>query len=319
MTKKDEKRRQIRLPNRRGKKVRPTHSNQRRRKAPAPPPRDTPTSIAAAGGAGLNTFNNVSYTEAVPHTQLRTMRKERRDLMQKLAETERRADDAERSLVHQLAEAESRLKTAEKEINDAKLRVEAAEKKRDDVIADQSAFYDEGTELWQNHWDHEGVSTALKFPTYKSVVCDSHHIVGGNSMPGVHAAGAIDNGRTTQSIWLKGHGYSLVGLVTSEDQKNALRQHAGNDYTKMPLMTPFYHSGGDNNKGEVFTIEIDMMERRAELYLSDSLSKGHLEPHIVWENLLVKVWVAVAFKRNSGREAVLMPCIHWNIQDGTHS
>ena len=76
-------------------------------------------------------------------------------------------------------------------------------------------------------------------------------------MPGVQAAGAFDNGRTTQSIRLKGHGYSLVGLVTSEDQKNALCQHSGNDYTKMPLMTPFYHSGGANNKGEVFTIEID--------------------------------------------------------------
>ena len=62
-----------------------------------------------------------------------------------------------------------------------------------------------------------------------------------------------------------------------------------------------------------------MMERRAELYVSDSLSKGQLEPHIVWENLPAKVWVDVAFKRNSGREAVLMPCIHWNIKDGTHS
>ena len=58
----------------------------------------------------------------------------------------------------------------------------------------------------------------------------------------------------------------LVGLLTSEDEKNSLCQHAGNDYTKMPLMTPFYHSGGGaNNKGEVFTIEIDMMERPVEL------------------------------------------------------
>ena len=56
-------------------------------------------------------------------------------------------------------------------------------------------------------------------------------------MPGVHAVGAIDNGRTTQTIYLKGAGYGLIGLVTTDAEKNALRRHAGDDWPKLPYMT----------------------------------------------------------------------------------
>ncbi|KAL7531868.1 hypothetical protein ACHAXR_004281 [Thalassiosira sp. AJA248-18] len=212
------------------------------------------------------------------------MRAQRRQLLQQLAETERRA--------------------------------KSAEKERDELRDQQNALWDKGTELWQNVWDTEDTSQVLKFPTKKSVICDSVYLSGGNSMPGVHSLGAIDKGRTTQSIWLKGTGYALVGLVTSEEEKKALRHHGGDDFTQMPLMTSIFSPHEDDREGDVFTIEIDMIERRAKLYVSDKDSSRILEPHQVWEGLPDRVWVAIAFKRNSGREAVLMPCIHCDMTEG---
>ena len=66
----------------------------------------------------------------------------------------------------------------------------------------------------------------------------------------------------------------------------------------------------------------DMVERCAKLYISEKDASRQLEPDKVWENIPDKVWVAVAFKRNSKREAVLMPCIHWhqkNMGNGQHN
>ena len=92
-----------------------------------------------------------------------------------------------------------------------------AERQRDDLLAElqQAAgaeggehggavMYDAGTELWQNTWHQNGTSKALTFPTNKSVVCrsiesDHSHM----DMPGVHAEGAINKGKTSQSIWIK--------------------------------------------------------------------------------------------------------------------
>jgi len=317
MVKGNKRRAVLRVKRRRRTKVRPTPTASRRQ---------TPSSPSSSVGAATSGVDSAK----VPHTQLRTMRAERRNLVQQLAETQRRAraaekerdenerlaetdeNERERNLVQQLAETERRAKTAEKERDENERRAETAEKERDELLDEQSALYDKGSELWQNVWHQEDTSHVLTFPTNKSVVCDSYHS-GGNNMPGVHARGAIDNGRSTQSIWLKGAGYTLVGLVTSEEEKQALRRHAGADFTKMPLMTSIYSSDGDERKGDVFTIEVDMTERRAKLYVSDMDSSHLLKPHTVWEDLPDKVWVAVAFKRNSGREAVLMPCIHWNI------
>eukprot|EP00571_Detonula_confervacea_P003471 CAMPEP_0172329068 /NCGR_PEP_ID=MMETSP1058-20130122/60681_1 /TAXON_ID=83371 /ORGANISM="Detonula confervacea, Strain CCMP 353" /LENGTH=434 /DNA_ID=CAMNT_0013046215 /DNA_START=247 /DNA_END=1552 /DNA_ORIENTATION=+ len=418
----------IRVQRRRRGKVRPTPKNASRRHT-----QSAPSSSVRAGAATSvdDSGANVQYQ----HTQLRTMRAERRDLLHQLTEANRERDDTERrakaaedalaeqSLLYEansaerervdterrakaaedalaeqstldegaqlLAETECRAKAAERERDDTERRAKAAEDalaeqsilydegtelwqnvwaQRDvssvlnfptnrsvicdsvelhhhgndmpgvhaegaidngrttqsiwvkgaaaeDALAEQSLLYDEGTELWQNVWVQDDVSSVLTFPTNKSVICDSvescHH---GNDMPGVHAEGAIDNGRTTQSIWVKGAGYTLVGLVTSDDEKNALCRHAGADWSKMPLMTNVFSAHSDESKGDVFTIEVDMMERRAVLYVSGKDSSRRLEPEKVWENLPDKVWVAVAFKRNSGREAVLMPCIHWNMR-----
>ena len=315
--------------------------------------------IATASDKDLSLANN----------ELRTMRKERRDLLQQIAALKKDRDDNEHKSVHilenerrdliqqltavkkerdnikqqsveqleklenerdsakqqtveLLEKAEDIVKTAENRVIDAVRRAEKAEKERDDVLADDTAVYDEGTELWQNVWSTTNVSSILTFPTRKSVLCQSVENNSGNDFPGVHSLGVIENGRTTQSIWMKGSGYGLVGLVTNDAEKNALCHRAGADYTKMPWMTnaPFY--GMSESQGQVFTIEIDMVERCAKLYISEKDASRQLEPHKVWENIPDKVWVAVAFKRNSKREAVLMPCIHWhqkNMGNGQHN
>lgn len=202
-----------------------------------------------------------------------------------------------------------------KRLSDAESRANKAEKAMHDILADTSAIYDEGTELWQNTWDQNDVSQTLKFPTNESVICPSVEISSGNCMPGVHSLGAIEGGRTTQSIWIKGAGYTLVGLVTSESEKHHIRHKGGDSWDELSMMeiVPTY---GDEDEGEVCTIEVDMIEKRAELYISSMCSTDtqHLQPVTVWTNLPDKVWVAVAFKRNSGREAVLMPCVHWSMR-----
>ena len=80
-------------------------------------------------------------------------------------------------------------------------------------------------------------------------------------------------------------------------------------------MMKIVQTQNDNeDEGDICTLEIDMIERRAELYHSKKSSTELLQPVKVWTDLSPAVWVAVAFKRNSGREAVLMPCTHWNIK-----
>lgn len=166
-------------------------------------------------------------------------------------------------------------------------------------------------ELWQNVWHENDVSQTLTFPTNKSVICHSVEDPGGNSMPGVHSVGKIDKGRTTQSIWIKGAGYTLVGLASTETEKHCIRKEAGEDWDKLPMMEIVQTQNENEDEGDICTLEIDMIERRAELYHSKKSSTELLQPVKVWTDLPPAVWVAVAFKRNSGREAVLMPCTHW--------
>lgn len=217
-------------------------------------------------------------------SQLRAMRAERRSLLQRVAAAEARA--------------------------------ERAEKERDDVLGEQKTLYDEGTEHWQNVWSQDDTSDALTFPTNKSVMCksvESCHSL--STMPGVHSEGAIDKGRTSQSIWIKGKGYTLVGLVTSDKEKQHVRRKATEGWDELPFMTSVYTGCSSEHEGDVVTIEVDMVERRAELYVSTKNDTRLLEPRKVWTDLPAAAWVAVAFKRNSAREAALMPCMHWNVSD----
>ena len=244
------------------------------------PARVPPLNRAALSGRNSGNTRNGNSDLEVASSDLRSMRIERRDLLKRLSD------------------AESRARNAEKAVDDI-------------ILAEKPAIYDEGTELWQNTWDQNDVSQTLKFPTNKSVICSSVEISSGNCMPGVHSLGAIEQGRTTQSIWIKGGGYTLVGLVTSESEKHHIRHKAGERWDELSMMKCTCTSHNED-EGEVVTIEVDMIEKRAELYTSSNCSTGtqHLQPVAVWTNLPDKVWVAVAFKRNSGREAALMPCVH---------
>ena len=334
-------------------------------------------SASALCGIATTSNNNKKDDSSLTNNELRTMRKERRDLLQQLATFKKERDDNEhkllsaaendsRDLIQQLTavkkerddikqqsveqleklenerdtskqllqkvenerddaieqsaqlkeKTESIVTTAEKHVLDALRKAEIAEEERDILLKNDTVVYDEGTGLWQNVWSKTNVSTMLSFPTTKSAMCSSVEVQhSGNSMPGVHALGVIDSGRTTQSIWMKGSGYTLVGLVTNEAEKNQLCYRAGDDWSKLPWMTVTSTYGNDESQGDILTIEVDMIERRAKLYISDKDASHQLEPFKVWENIPDKVWVAIAFKRNSSREAVLMPCIHWKIQD----
>jgi hypothetical protein len=60
------------------------------------------------------------------------------------------------------------------------------------------------------------------------------------------------------------------------------------------------------------TLSVDMVNRTAALYTTtrdDMDPTEELKPCKVWNNLPDEVWVAVAMKRNSEREAVLLPRI----------
>jgi hypothetical protein len=221
-------------------------------------------------------------------SELRTLRVERRDLSRRLHEAERRVEQVE----HQRDVAIATIKEKEQEEKDA--------------------LYDGGMELWQNIWHQEDTSAVLKFPTNKSVICESiESAYSLSQMPGVHTSGVIDKGRTTQSIWMKGCGYTLAGLVSSDEEKQHVRRRAGGNWDKLPYMTPVHHSVSNENEGSVVTIEIDMVEHNAKLFVSEKGDSGLLKPHTVWTDLPDNVWVAFAFKRNSAREVVLMPCSHW--------
>lgn len=153
-------------------------------------------------------------------------------------------------------------------------------------------IYDQGTELWQNVWDQNDISQTRTFPTNKSVMCSSVEEAGGNCMPGVHSYGSIDKGKTTQSIWIKGTGYNLVGLVSTEDEKRHVRKGAGDHWDQLPMMSKV-HTDCEQDEGDVCTLEIDMIERRAELYHSTTSSTQQLQPVKVWTDLPEKVWIAV--------------------------
>jgi hypothetical protein len=222
-------------------------------------------------------------------SESRTLRVERRDLSRRLHEAERRVEQVE----HQRDVALATIKEKEKE--------------------EKEALYDDGMKLWQNTWHQEDTSAVLKFPTNKSVICESvesdHSL---SSMPGVHTVGVIDKGKTTQSIWIKGCGYTLVGLVSSDEEKQHVRRRAIHDWSRLPYMTQV-HNEGNEDEGAVVTIEIDLVERNAKNFVSTNGDSELLKPHIVWTDIPDNVWVAFAFKRNSAREAVLMPCSHWSV------
>jgi hypothetical protein len=174
---------------------------------------------------------------------------------------------------------------------------------------------DLGASFYQDKWNQTGCSRAVQFTSPVSFVCPSveneHSLA---SMPGVHGQTAMDKGMYSQSIFLKGSGYVLAGFVSSDEEKYALKSCDG---TSTPLMT-IVNNQTDSTHEHSLTLHVDMVTRTAKLYMGNVRDGGpgeKLEAYHVWENLPPRVWVAVAMKRNSNREAVLLPCSHWDVQE----
>ena len=132
----------------------------------------------------------------------------------------------------------------------------------------------------------------------------------------------MEKGIFSQSISLKGTGYTLAGLVGSEEEKEALK-HC-NDWQRLPFMTHVGYGSEDYS----LIVHVDMVYCKAALYVYRGYSRTPefnslilrtggdeqiLTPEKEWDNLPEKVWVAVSMKRNSTGEAVLLPCIHWAV------
>jgi len=100
-------------------------------------------------------------------------------------------------------------------------------------------------------------------------------------MPGVHAERPIDKGTATQSISIKGVGITLAGLVTSDEEKEEIRRRTGDDFTKTPYME-MVPCGSRLNDGCIVTIEIDMVERKAELFVTQKNDSLLLKPNRKW-------------------------------------
>jgi hypothetical protein len=174
---------------------------------------------------------------------------------------------------------------------------------------------DLGGSFYQDAWNQTGCSRAVNFTSPVSFVCPSveeeHSLA---CMPGVHGQTAMDKGMYSQSIWLKGTGYVLAGFVSSDAEKDALKRC--DDWRMLPLMQNLCSENA-------VTLHVDMVTHTAKLYNGNSIGpeRGQnlpgekLEASHVWENLPPKVRVAVAMKRNTNREIVLLPCSHWDVQE----
>jgi hypothetical protein len=241
-----------------------------------------------------------------PSSNDRTERAEKRALLSSPSSNGRTERAEKRALLRQLDEANKRIRILE-EAN----RIMANNEQ-------YMALEDMGTDFYQDRWNQEGCSRVAVFPTPTScslASVDDGYNFAFNSMPGVHGQRKMENGYYSQPIWLKGSGYTLVGLVGSRAEKNHLKERAGVDFTRLPFMTMLGPRAGDFY---AVTLLVDMVNHKAELYhggYGDVDPNQRVEPFRVWDNLPDKVWVAIAMKRCTRREAVLLPCTHWDVHE----
>lgn len=166
--------------------------------------------------------------------------------------------------------------------------------------------------VFQDSWNQRGCSETVQFDAPNKFSCRSVEQDYRAAMPGVCGVSPMESGYYTQSIALRGVGYTLVGLVSSDEEKKELKYC--NNWHKLPFMSPAASCCGI--LGTAVTIQVDMVNRRAELYDGDAMHdamRSQGKPIHVWENLPDKVWVAAATKRNSEREVILLPRTNSNI------
>lgn len=189
------------------------------------------------------------------------------------------------------------------ERRDLKRQLEATRRERDLlVLAQQQAQPRAST--WQNQWSRQDCSTAVTFLSENYVYSESYH-GGGNSMPGVHTVDPIRRGQVIQSIWVKGRGYTLAGLVATEEQKIHLRRHAGSDWRAIGSLMEHVDAG----ENCMVTLDINMNTRQAKLLVYNSPESREASEVKAWTDLPDEVWIALSFKRNGAREAILVPCV----------
>jgi len=196
------------------------------------------------------------------------------------------------------------------------LQEERARKTELENRVSQLEAEDVGRIIYQNQWNQVGCSQTVAFPSPVSCTCRSIEDVDGCDMPGIFARDPFEEtGLFSQSILIKGGGYTLIGFVSTDDEKQYLLTQAISDWTKFPLMK----SVGFEDAYKTYTFNVDMVNRTAELYsgsqepVETATASSELEPIVKWENLPEKLWLGVAFKRNTEREAVLLPGTHWKV------
>jgi hypothetical protein len=152
-----------------------------------------------------------------------------------------------------------------------------------------------------NEWHTRGCSAAVVFPSNVTFVAlSSGSGQGGASTPGVHGESALEKGIYIQQLSVKGIGHTLVGLVTSDAEKAALKR--SRDYGELPFMTAV------GSESMSVSMQVNMTDRIAKVFVKFE-SGGEVIKEIT--GFPGTVWVACAVKRTSTREVSLMPCFHW--------
>lgn len=223
-------------------------------------------------------------------------------------ESPRKARAEKRQLRRDLLESRRRIQELERQLNVL-------------TNADQYvSLEDRGRSLHPDEWNTDNCSRALFFPSPASCMCASFEVdFSLASMPGVHGKIPMTSGVYSQPILVRGAGYTLLGLVGNAQQKEALK--TCNNRRLLPKMC----MGGYSNEERTSALEVDMINRTSKMYAPprsrrqavDLTSENSRELEVIasWDDLPPSVWVAVGMKRRSQREAVLLPCTHWDMQE----
>jgi hypothetical protein len=140
------------------------------------------------------------------------------------------------------------------ELAAAERRIQALEAKLS-IIQDDDQYMsleDFGRSIYQDEWNKVGCSPAVIFTSPVSFTClsieeDHSH----NAMPGVRGQMSMQQGLYSQSSWCQGGGYCLVGMVGSQEEKDALTDDF--DWSKLPLMKTTPYLGGK----QTYTLIVD--------------------------------------------------------------
>lgn len=222
-----------------------------------------------------------------PPTKRRKLQSDNEALQRDLDNCKKDVEELKTAAEREKSKAAKALQTAKRAAEKAKKDAENAKKKRADAV------------VLNNIWSVEGCSDLLEFTPGLT----TFYRPSSDDQQQAYATGAVamipfERGLYRQVIHLLDGGAALVGLVSNDGEKLALRAHQNSD--PMAHMTPVVV-----DMELTVTIEVDMDERKASIR-----SEGK---EVEFENLPPKVWVACALAAHPvlEREAILMTCYHW--------